>query len=193
MFWQHHTYFDRVHPYTGTERHSFYLDLLTADPTILNECSQLNSVTRYLLLLGANMCPLTHDEDLLNMFLKCSFMYIYNCLCLDKSAWLWHVPYLTQTHTSHILAHAYTHITHSRTRVHTHHTYSHTYQHEYECMYVLVRVYVCTRTSVCMYSYTRCALYSDCWTLNVSDIVSYPWAVNYLHFPSVLLFVCFVP
>jgi len=27
-------------------RHSFYLDLLTADPTILNECSQLNSFTR---------------------------------------------------------------------------------------------------------------------------------------------------
>ena len=30
--------------------------------------------------------------------------------------------------------------------VRTHHTYSHTYQHEYECMYVLVQVYVCTRT-----------------------------------------------
>ena len=63
-------------------KHSLYLDLLTADPTIHNEFSQLSSFTRYLLLLGANMCPFTHDDDLLTMFLKCSFMYIYKCLCL---------------------------------------------------------------------------------------------------------------
>ena len=61
---------------------AFYLYLLTADPTILNDFSQLNSFTRYLLLLGANMCPLTHDDDLLNMFPKCCFMYIYKCLYL---------------------------------------------------------------------------------------------------------------
>ena len=54
-------------------RHSLYLDLLTADPTILNESLQLNSFTRYLLLLGATMCPFTHDEDLLNIFIRCSF------------------------------------------------------------------------------------------------------------------------
>ena len=63
-------------------RHSLYLDLLTTDPTILIDFSQLNSFTRYLLLLGANMCPFTNDDDLLNMFLKCVFMYIYKCLCL---------------------------------------------------------------------------------------------------------------
>jgi len=63
-------------------RDLLYLYLLTADPTILNEVSQLNSFTRYLLLLGANMCPFTHYDDLLNMFLKCSFMYIYKCVCL---------------------------------------------------------------------------------------------------------------
>ena len=63
-------------------RHSLYSDLLTTDPTILNELSQLNSVTGYLLLLGADMCPFTHNDDLLNMYLKCSFMYIYKCLCL---------------------------------------------------------------------------------------------------------------
>ena len=60
-------------------RHSLYLDLLTADPIVLNVFSQLNIFTRYLLLLGANMCPFTHDDDLLNMFLKCSFMCIYKC------------------------------------------------------------------------------------------------------------------
>ena len=59
-----------IHLLTGCTRtlelrHSLYLDLLAAD----------------LLLLGANMCPFTHDDDLLNMFLKCSFMYIYKCLC----------------------------------------------------------------------------------------------------------------
>ena len=54
-------------------RHSLYLDLLTADPTILIESLQLNSFTRYLLLLGATMCPFTHDEDLLNIFIRCSF------------------------------------------------------------------------------------------------------------------------
>ena len=54
-------------------RHSLYLDLLTADPTILNQSLQLNSFTRYLLLLGATMCPFTHDEDLLNIFIRCSF------------------------------------------------------------------------------------------------------------------------
>ena len=62
-------------------RHSLYLDLLTADPTILNDFSQLN---RYLLLLGANMCPFTHDDDLLNMFRKCSFKYIYKYLYLGR-------------------------------------------------------------------------------------------------------------
>jgi len=40
-----------------------YTYLLTADPTIPNECSQLNSLTRYLLLLGANMCLFTNDDD----------------------------------------------------------------------------------------------------------------------------------
>ena len=63
-------------------RHLLYLYLLTADPTILNEVSQLNSFTRYLLLLGANMCPFTQYDNLLNMFLKCSFMFIYTCVCL---------------------------------------------------------------------------------------------------------------
>ena len=63
-------------------RHSLYLDLLTVDPIILNEVSQLNCFTRYLLLLDVNMCPFTHDDDLLNMILKCSLMYIYKCLCL---------------------------------------------------------------------------------------------------------------
>ena len=57
-------------------RHSLYLDLPTVDPTILNEYSQLNSFTRYILLLGANMCPFTHDDDLLNMFLKCLCLVI---------------------------------------------------------------------------------------------------------------------
>ena len=51
-------------------RHSLCLDLLTADPTIHKEVSQLNSFTRYLLLLGANICPFTHYDDLLNMILK---------------------------------------------------------------------------------------------------------------------------
>jgi len=45
-------------------RHSLCLDLLTADPFIHKEVSQLNSFTRYLLLLGANMSPFTHNDDL---------------------------------------------------------------------------------------------------------------------------------
>ena len=64
-------------------KHSLYLDLLTADPIILNEVSQLNSFTRYLLLLGATMCPFTHDEDLLNMFLNvllCTSTRVYASL-----------------------------------------------------------------------------------------------------------------
>jgi len=65
-------------------RHSLCLDLLTADPTLLNKLSQLNSFTRYLLLPGANKCPFTHDDDLLNMFRKCSFKYIYKCLYLGR-------------------------------------------------------------------------------------------------------------
>jgi len=78
-------------------RHSLYLDLLTADPTILNECTQLNSFTRYLLLLGATMCLFTHDDDLLNKILKRYFMYIYKCVCLVNVAIICTLPDLVLT------------------------------------------------------------------------------------------------
>ena len=138
VFWQHHTTFDRVHPYTGTE-------------------SQLNSFTRYLLLIGSNMCPLTHDDDLLNMFPKCCFMYIYTCVCLvsqcgcnmyltwscfNVTVYLCTYITLTNTHAhTYALAQTHTHITHNRT-------------------------FINASMSVCTYSYTRSLLYIsvDCWT-----------------------------
>ena len=145
-------------------RYSLYLDLLTADPIVLNVFSQLNIFTRYLLLLGANMCPFTHDDNLLNIFLKCSFMYIYKCLCLVSQCgytmyltWscfnvtVYFCTYITLTNThSHTLTHARTH-THTHARKHTH---THT------------RTTINTSMSVCTYSYTRSLLYihADCWT-----------------------------
>ena len=161
-------------------RHSLCLDLLMVDPIIHNEFSKLNSFTRYLLLLGANMYPFTHNDDLLNMFLKCSFMYIYKCLylvsqcgyniyltwsCFNVTVYFNTYIILTNTHAhTHSRTHAHTHTrTHTRThslthtRTHSHYTYSHTYQHEYECMYVLIHHILIVYT---------------CWLLNVSNLVS---------------------
>ena len=87
------------------------------------------------------MCPFTHDDDLLTMFLKCSFMYIYKCLCLVSQCgynvcltWpcfnvtVYFCTYITFTNThAHTLTHTRTHA-HSLTHTHTH-IYTHTRTH----------------------------------------------------------------
>ena len=168
-------------------RHSLYLDLLTTDPTILNEFSQLNSVTRYLLLLGANMCPFTHDDDLLNMYLKCYFMYIYTCVCLVSfNMYLtWScfnlTVYLVYVYYTHQHTHAWTH-THANTHIlaqtHTHspthpHTPAHTHTHAWtnSRTNTHTRTHINTSMSVCPYSYTRSSMYIHT-LLNLSNIVS---------------------
>ena len=116
-----------------------------------------------ILLLVANMCPITNDDDLLNMFLKCCFMYIYTCLCLVSQCgysmyltWscfnlaVYLCTYITLTNTH---AHTFTHTrAHTRTRANTHITHN--------------RTLINTSVSICTYSNTRSLLYIpvDCWT-----------------------------
>ena len=165
-------------------RHSLYLDLLTTDPTILNEFSQLNSVTGYLLLLGANMFPLTHDDDLLNMYLKCSFMYIYTCVCLvSQCGYNMYLIWSCFNRTVYLLYLYYTN-QHTHARMNTHarkHTHTRALTHILAHISTRVWVYVRIRTPD-----PQC-IYIHCWTFPILYHSPEQLTICIL---SVLLFVC---